>query len=94
MSRDRVSPILQLPESRRVIGRHTGDTEIGDPREQRWLIDGPGEQLATSRRMASAISASTSLCCSITSPNLPAARHSSSRSRQARECQRLAQRET
>ena len=38
---------MRRPEARRVIRRHTGDAEIGDPREQRRLVDSPGEQPAT-----------------------------------------------
>ena len=70
-----------------------GNAEIGDSREERRLVDGPGEQPATESTMASAISASTSLWCSITSPKRPAASSCRNRSRQARGCQRLAQRE-
>ncbi|MCD6015541.1 MAG: hypothetical protein K0R88_1625 [Solirubrobacterales bacterium] len=39
--------VRPAPEARRVVRRHTGHAEIGDPREQRRLVHGPGEQPAT-----------------------------------------------
>ena len=41
-----MAPSMRPPEAGRIVRRHTGDARSGDPREQRRLVDGPGEQPA------------------------------------------------